>query len=96
MLSKPRSAFSAFVPSRSFDKHRGDEVSSLGSDSRRSFRGGDLSRRELEVRSRAQRISRSGLSSRPKFPLDEDTGEEDERFELDRPMYERRSKHNHA
>jgi hypothetical protein len=83
---RPRSAFSAFVPSRSFDKQRGDDV----------FRGGDLSSRELQFRSRAQRLSRSGLSSRPIFQYDEDIGGEDDRFEPDRSTYEGRSKHNHA
>ena len=91
-----RSAFSAYAPSRPSDKLRGDEVFSESSEGRRSFRGGDLSSRELKVRSRAQRSSRSSLSSRPKLPLDDDTGEEDGRFELDRPMYDGRSKHNHA
>ena len=93
---RPRSAFSAFVSSRSFDKQRGDDVSSEGSESRRSFRGGDLSSRELQFRSRAQRLSRSGLSSRPMFQYDEDIGGEDDRFEPDRSTYEGRSKHNHA
>jgi hypothetical protein len=93
---RPRSAFSAFAPSRSFDKQRGDDVSSEGSESRPSFRGGDLSSRELQFRSRAQRLSRSGLSSRAKFQHDEDMGEEDDRFEPDRSTYEGRSKHNHA
>ena len=91
-----RSAFSAFAPSRPSDKLRGDEAFSESSEGRRSFRGGDLSSRELQFRSRAQRLSRSGLSSRAKFQHDEDIGEEDDRFEPDRSTYEGRSKHNHA
>jgi hypothetical protein len=88
-----RSAFSAFAPSRPSDMLRGDEAFSKSSESRRRFRGGDLSCRELKVRSRCAEFEPFVATN---VPLDDDTGEEDGRFELDRPMYDGRSKHNHA